>query len=168
MGFKSPRSAAVLIDDLVSAGYLRKTNGKIQLVRDSTAQSSNIPTVQVPILGTAPCGAPFFAEENLEGYVQVDARMAPPRFQHFIVRAQGDSMDRAGIRDGEFVLVRNRQDAADGDCVVALVDGEVTIKILHHRKSVAVLEPKSTNPRHQPIFAMSNLQIQGIVVTSLG
>ena len=167
MGFSSPRSAAGVIDELVASGLVVKRNGKMTLARDGAEESRGLPTVLVPIVGCAPCGAPFLAEENVEGYVQVDARLARSQAKHFIVRAVGNSMDQAEIQDGDLVLVRQQNDAANGDRVVALVDGEVTIKAFKRGQSVVSLEPKSSDPRHKPIFASSDLQIQGVVVTSL-
>jgi len=166
MGFSSPRSAAVLIDDLVAAGYLRKRqDGRIQLLRESGTGTAR--TVEVPIVGSAPCGTPLSAEENIEGVVRVDSRLAKRPHRYFIVRAQGTSMNRAGINDGDLVLVRSTRDARDGDRVVALVDGEVTIKSLRRGRDVVALEPRSSNPTHRPIFTATELEIQGVVVASL-
>jgi len=166
MGFSSPRSAAVLIENLIDDGYLSKRpDGKIQLRQVTT--DVGVLTVDVPIVGSAPCGNPMFAEENIEGYVKVDSRLAQPPSRYFIVRAMGNSMDRAGIADGDLVLVRSTVEARDGDRVVALVDGEVTIKILRHGQHTVALEPKSSNPSHRPIYAASELEVQGVVVTKL-
>lgn len=166
LGYSSPRSAAVLIGELVASGNLAKrSDGKIQFIGDP--DPSGTPTVRVPVLGSAPCGTPFHAEENLEGYVRVDVRLARPPHSYFALRAVGDSMNRAGIGDGDLVLVRSTRDADDGDRVVALVDGEATIKVLRRGQGVARLEPRSANPAHEPIYATHELEIQGVVVTPL-
>jgi len=166
MGFKSPRSAAVLLEKLIEGGYLvKKPDGRIQLKKDPV--TANVRTVDVPIVGMAPCGSPMLAEENIEGVVRVDVRLAKPPARYFILRAQGDSMNRAGIDDGDLVLVKSTPHAEDGDRVVALVDGESTIKILRRQDDVAILQPASTNRQHHPIFADSELSIQGVVVSRL-
>lgn len=166
MGFASPRSAAVVIQELVRQGYVTKRpGGRIQLVRDF--RRGGVETVSVPIVGTAPCGSPITAEEDIEGFVRVSTGLASPPHQHFILRAQGDSMDLAGISDGDLVLVRSTPQARDDDRVVALVDGESTIKILRRHDGIIALEPHSSDPRHQPIFADAGLSIQGVVVARL-
>lgn len=166
LGYSSPRSAAVLIEELVASGDLAKrSDGRIQVMRD--ADRAGTPTVRVPVLGSAPCGAPFHAEENLEGYVRVDVRLARPPHRYFALRAVGDSMDRAGIGDGDLVLVRSTRDADDGDRVVALVDSEATIKVLRRGEGVTRLEPRSSNTSHEPIYATHDLEIQGVVVGAL-
>lgn len=76
-------------------------------------------------------------------------------------------MNRAGIEDKDLVLVRSTSTANDGDRVVALVDGESTIKILRHDDEVVALEPASTDQKHRPIYADSELLIQGVVVSRL-
>jgi repressor LexA len=167
MGYRSPRSAAVLIGQLIATGRLKKRrDGRVQLTGDT--QRAGTPTVRVPVLGTAPCGVPFFAEENLEGYVRVDTRLASGTSSYFVLRAAGDSMDRAGIDDGDLVLVRSCPDADDGDRVVALVDGEVTIKVLKRGREAVALEPRSSNRDHRPIFAVTQIEVQGVVVATLG
>ena len=165
MGFSSPRSAAVVIDELVKARLIAKRpDGRIQLL---DAHDNAATTVSVPILGSAPCGAPLFAEENVEGHIRVDARLAKPPDRYFVLRAKGDSMDQAGIEDGDLVLVRSTSVARTEDRVVALVDGEVTIKALKRGREVAVLEPRSSSSDHKPIYAELSFEIQGIVVSVL-
>ncbi len=72
-------------------------------------------------------------------------------------------MDKKGIKNGNLVLVRQQSAAENGDTVVALIDGEATIKEFHRLKNAIVLQPKSSNKRHQPIILTSDFQILGIV-----
>lgn len=143
----------------------KRADGRIQLLGHERVTGTA--TVRVPVLGCAPCGAPFFAEENLEGHVRVDARLARPPHAYFALHATGDSMNLAGIDDGALVLVRSTRDAHDGDRVVALVDGEATIKVLRLGPGMPKLEPRSSNASHEPIYATNELEIQGVVVASL-
>jgi len=120
-------------------------------------------TFKVPILGMAPCGAPFYAEENTEGYIEVDSSKIKPGYQYFIVRAIGDSMDLAGINDGDLVLCRQQLKAYSGDKVVSLLGDNVTIKIYSKKDGRRRLLPKSTNKRHIPIIPGDGDSVQGIV-----
>lgn len=113
------------------------------------------------------CGLPILAEENIEGMIPVSVDLARPGSKYFFLRASGDSMNEAGINDGDFVLVRQQTFAEDGDSIVALIDDEATIKEFRRTKDAVVLKPRSSNKKHQPILLTSNFQIQGVVVTAI-
>src|SRR5206468_2058202 len=103
-------------------------------------------TVDVPLVGSVACGTPLLAVENFEAHVAVSKSLARPGSKYFLLRAKGDSMDRAGIEDGDLVLVRQQSHAENGDGVVALIDDDATIKAFHREKGVVVLRPRSNNP----------------------
>ena len=124
-------------------------------------------TVNIPLVGTAACGVPIFAEENIEGLIPVSTSLAKPGYKYFLLHAKGDSMNRAGINDGDIVLVRQQPNANDGDKVVALVDDEATIKEFHRTNDVVILKPKSSNPDNEPIILTKDFQIQGVVITTI-
>jgi repressor LexA len=168
MRYRSPRSVSVLLQNLEEKGYLQRDfRGNLQLVEDAKVFKNSIDTVDIPIVGSAQCGALSFAEQNIEGFVRVSTKLAPRDKQHFLLRAEGDSMNEAGIMHGDLVLVRVQNFAENGNRVVALVDDEATIKEFHRRDDVVILQPRSSNPEHQPIIVSDSLQIQGIVVTAI-
>ncbi|MBU4348190.1 repressor LexA, partial [Patescibacteria group bacterium] len=92
---------------------------------------------------------------------------AKPPYKYFMLRAVGDSMNKARINDGDLVLVRQQMTANNGDIVVALIDDEATIKKLRLHKDHVILEPDSTNSEHCPIVLERDFRIQGIVVRSM-
>lgn len=168
LGYKSPRSAALIIDDLISKGFLKKRpDGTLQVIHASGENFINARTVNVPLVGTAACGLPIIAAENIEGMIPVSIDLARPGSKYFFLRAAGDSMNEAGINHGDFVLVRQQPLAEDSDIIVALIDDEATIKEYRRTKDTVVLMPRSSNKKHQPIILTSNFQIQGIVVTAI-
>lgn len=168
MGYRSPRSAAVLLEKLVEKKVLtRAANGSLSLANDLDEQLGSTDTIDVPIIGHASCGLPGFAEQNVEGYVRVSTQLAPRDRSHFLLRAEGDSMNEAGIHPGDLVLVRTQDSASDGDRVIALIDDEATIKIFRHHGDIVVLAPCSSNPEHQPIIVTDDLRVQGVVVTAI-
>ncbi len=120
--------------------------------------------VDVPLVGSAPCGEPLFGESNIEEMIQVEKSKIKPGTKYFIVRASGDSMNKAGIDDGDLVLCRYAEKGETGDRVVALLGGEnVTIKYYDKKDGRRILLPKSTNPKHQPIIPEEGDSVQGIV-----
>ena len=121
--------------------------------------------IRVPILGSAPCGNPFDGKQNIEGYISVEKSKMRPGSQYFIVRAEGDSMNLAGINDGDLVLCRFSEKGETGDRVVALLGGEnVTVKEYGPRENgIRLLLPRSTNKKHIPITPGEGDEVQGVV-----
>ena len=112
----------------------------------------------------APCGVPFLAEENIEAMVPVSQILARPGAQIFLIRAVGSSMDQAGIKDGDLMLVRIQPVANNGDRVVALIGDEATIKEFQRKGDYVILIPHSSDKKIQPIIMSQDFLIQGIVI----
>ena len=169
MGLKSPRSIAQYLDVLEEGGYIQRGKGarNIRVVKSPYDRNYSSKTVKVPVLGYVPCGAPFLAEENIEKTVAVSDKIAKPPYKYFILKAVGDSMDKVGINDGDLVLARQQMTANDGDIVVALIDDAATVKQLRLHRDCITLEPKSTNPKHNPIVLERDFRIQGVIVRSM-
>lgn len=168
LGYKSPRSALLVLNELIEQGWLkRKSNGGLQFLNEPPLAENHARTIAVPLVGTVACGVPLLADENIEGYMPVSTGLAKPGGKYFLLRAAGDSMNEAGIEDGDLVLVRQQQAAENGQSVVALIDDEATIKELRKEKDVVVLRPRSTNKLHSPIVLDRNFAIQGVVVAAI-
>jgi repressor LexA len=137
-----------------------------RLVKTSKA---GLETREIPLVGTAPAGPFMLAEENIEGMVRLPKELLqPPSAKYFLLRVRGNSMNRgrvgrALIEDGDLVLVRQQFTAEPKEVVVALIDGEATIKRFDHGKGYYVLKPESTNPEHKPIIATRDFRILGVV-----
>jgi len=104
----------------------------------------------LPIVGKVAAGVPITATENLEGEF-----VLPPEFARksgtFMLRVQGDSMIDAAILDGDLIVVAPQPDAANGEIVVAMVDGEATVKRFFREAGRIRLQPE--NATMKPIFA---------------
>jgi len=126
-------------------------------------------TRSVPIVGEAPAGPLMTAEENREGSVRLPESFLRPTDSHFFVlRVRGDSMNRAKIageriENGDLVLVRQQPAAEPGAVIVALIDGEATIKRLARGCGYYLLKPESTNRDHEPILVDGDFLVQGVV-----
>jgi repressor LexA len=127
-----------------------KLLGDNDVYEDSRSQS-------VPILGAVAAGRPLFAEENMEGSLQVPPGMLK-RGKYFALRVKGDSMRDAGIFDGDVTLMRHQSSADNGDIVVALVDEAVALKRFFLEKNRVAL--RSENPAYPPIYTQ-NVRILG-------
>lgn len=168
LGYGSPNSAAYVIARLIERRYLqRRKDRRLQLLKDVPEDRDHARTVLVPLVGSAPCGEPLLAEQNIEARIPVSDRLARPPHRYFLLHAQGDSMNRANIQDGDLVLIRQQTSAENGDRVVALIDDEATIKELRRNGNVVTLRPHSTNAKYQPIILNHEFQIQGVVIETI-
>jgi repressor LexA len=117
--------------------------------------------VEAPLLGTIAAGRPIEAITEQKSVLLPRDMVRKERT--YVLRVQGDSMQEEQIRDGDFVVVEERQDARDGEVVVALIDGrEATLKTLHRERGRIRLQP--ANPTMKPIYVRpADLRIQGVV-----
>lgn len=167
LGYRSPRSASLVVNKLISKGILRRNlSGSLQIIKN-LGDKSSIQTVDIPLLGVVSCGIPVFAEENILATFPVSIKLAQPPHKYFFVRAKGDSMDKKGIKNGDFVLVRKQSTADSGNSVIALVDNEVTIKEYCLSNDMVILKPRSSNKAHKPIIVTNDFQVQGVVVKAI-
>lgn len=170
MDYKSPRSAAVILQNLIDKEILsKKEDGSIQFIKYEfeTNEVTSEQTVKIPLLGTVACGLPILAEENIEAMIAVSTKIAKPNNKYFLLQAKGDSMNKKGINEGDLVLVKQQNTADNGDMVVALIDDEATIKELRVNDDHVVLIPRSSNNTHTPIILSRDFIVQGVVVSTI-
>lgn len=157
-GMVGTRAVEKHLAALERKGALRKGNGARAL--QLTGQA---PGRAVPIIGKVAAGKPILAEENLSGSLTLDPAIARWK-DAFLLRVKGESMKEAGILDGDLVLVRPQPDADSGEIVVAMIDGEATVKRLIKKNGSIRLKPE--NPAFDPIVIDENhpLHLIGKVV----
>jgi repressor LexA len=102
----------------------------------------------LPIVGRVAAGRPILAQEHIEGYHRLDARIFKPRAD-YLLRVHGMSMQGLGILDGDLLAVHRTPEARSGQIVVVRLDDEATVKRLRIRGHTAYLEP--ANPDFSPI-----------------
>jgi len=130
---------------LEKKGYIRRTPGSsrgLTLLQRSSA-------VSLPVLGAVAAGPWQEAIENIETYLNVDAALVRDPGS-FVLRIKGDSMLGAHILDGDYIVVRPQASADNGDIVVALLDGEATVKRFYREAGQIRLQPE--NPLFEPII----------------
>ena len=156
------------IEALIQKGYLQKSDSAARSFRivhedyQTEAFSDNV--VRIPILGRVAAGSPILSEENVDNWLTLPRELVKNDKNHFTVRVQGDSMVNAGIFDGDLVIVKQASQAVPGAIVVALIDGEVTVKRLQVKNGKQYLQAE--NPDYPDIYPAGEWQIQG-QVTSL-
>ena len=155
----------VAVADLLDSKGTRRNYKKsiTGLFNLAEPEPQNQKTINIPLLGNVACGHPLFAEVNVEIEIAISTKFIRKDKNYFILRASGNSMDKANIDDGDLVLIRQEQTAENGDKVVALIDDEATIKEYKNNGDHIVLLPKSTTKEHKPIILTRDFKIQGIV-----
>lgn len=107
--------------------------------------------VVLPIIGKVAAGVPITALENREGDFAVSSDFVPRSSDAFMLRVQGDSMVEAAILDGDLIMVRPQKTARNGEIVVAMLDGEATVKRFYKEAGRVRLQPE--NRSMAPIYA---------------
>jgi repressor LexA len=148
VGLASPSTVHAHLANLERAGLLRRDPTKpraLELTQRATAgpprRLDEAPAL--PLLGEIAAGGPLLAEENIEDYVRVPEPLSRGG-EEFLLRVKGDSMVNAGILDGDVVVVRRQDTAAEGEIVVALVGEEATVKRFFKEEDHIRLQPENT------------------------
>lgn len=159
---KSTSSVHSHLETLEKNGYIRRDPTKPRAIEimDDEFNLTRRETVNVPIVGTVAAGVPILARQNIENYFPIPAEFMP-NTQSFMLKVKGDSMVNIGIHSGDLVLVEQRNDAKNGDVVVALVEDGATVKTFYREKGHVRLQPE--NDTMDPIIVNSDLQILGKV-----
>lgn len=115
----------------------------------------------VPLLGSVVAGVPIEAQENLEGYIYISHR---PKEEYFALRVHGDSMKNVGIQDKSVIVCHKQETAENGEIVVAMLNGEQTVKRYKIHNDSIFLMPENPDFMPIPITQNDELIILGKVV----
>lgn len=117
-------------------------------------------TVSLPLVGRVAAGLPILAEQNIEDTFTLPTEIATDS-SSFMLEVHGESMINVGIYNGDYIVVREQKSAMNGEIVVALIDGEATVKTFYKEQGRVRLQPE--NDTMEPIYA-ENPTILGKVV----
>jgi len=159
LGLRSRGSLHKHIQALVKAGHVEPLSGKQRGVRLREPDQDDLPTL--PLLGRIAAGHPIEALESPQA-LEVP-RQLRGKGRCYVLQVRGDSMIDAGILDGDWVVVEQRDQARNGEIVVALIDGEeATLKRIEQTPGTCILHP--ANPDLAPLsYAPERVRIQGVV-----
>ena len=161
IGLTSSSTVHAHLANLEKVGLLRRDPTKpraLEVLVDKAKQA--VAPGGLPLVGQVAAGEPMLAEENIEEYVTVPG-IAGGDQGEFILRIKGDSMKDIGILEGDHVVVRRQDTAADGEIVVALVGDEATVKRFFRESDHVRLQPE--NEALEPI-RVRDVEILGRVV----
>ena len=127
---------------------------------------------QVPVLLArapvpVPCGFPSPAQDYYEGPLNLTDMLVDDQAATFVVRASGESMTAAGISDGDELLVDRSKRPRSGDIIVAVLDGELTIKRLEVTPGGVVLRAENATHPDIAVAELSELEVWGVATYCL-
>jgi repressor LexA len=161
VGLSSSSTVHNHLNQLERRGLIKRDPSKsrtVQLVQDAELDQKRRNAVSVPVIGNVAAGSPILAEQNIEDHILLSPDLAKDGY--FLLRVRGDSMINAGILDNDLVLVRPQHEATNGSIVVALIDGDATVK--RFERSNGHVKLIAENPAYEPIVT-NNLSLVGVV-----
>ncbi|MGE4158558.1 MAG: transcriptional repressor LexA [Planctomycetota bacterium] len=154
--WKSTGTVRDVVNALDQKGFIRihrRIHRGIEIIK--------YPGQGIPVMGRIAAGHPIDVLED-KRMVDMTQFITDCRDNCYILEVVGDSMVGDGILDGDYVMVESRQTARDGETVVALVEGEATLK-RYYREPDGRIRLQPSNPMMQPIYTHDAV-IQGIVM----
>lgn len=171
VGLSSPSTVHAHLSALEDHGLIKRNASKPRALEVFNEDGSSVQlaevtespsrgTVSLPLVGRVAAGLPILAEQNVEDTFTVPTEIATDACS-FVLEVHGESMINAGILNGDYIIVREQQGAMNGEIVVAMIDGEATVKTFYKEAGRVRLQPE--NDSMEPIYA-DNPVILGKVV----
>ena len=161
IGLTSSSTVHAHLANLEKLGVLKRDPTKPRAIEVLVDRAKSVVTPRgLPLVGQVAAGQPILADQNIEEYVPVP-QIAGGDEGEFVLRVKGDSMKNAGIFDEDYVVVRPQKTATNGEIVVAMMEGEATVKRFFKEKERVRLQPE--NDALEPIYAR-DVDIVGRVV----
>lgn len=165
-----PVSQAPIVKDFLAAYQRKKVLASVDKVNDFMSPAHNLKALKLPLFSSkVPAGFPSPAEEHIEKRLDPNDFLIDQKEATFFVTIQGYSMIDVGLMPGDIAVIDRSKIAAVGDIVLALVDGEYTIKVLNRKKNSAPrLLPANNSGAFAPIEITEGMtfEVWGVVTGS--
>ncbi len=162
VGLKSTNSIKEYLDILEKRDLIKKQKTINRCIEVVGKQKSE--TIELPIIGQVAAGQPILAEQNIEEFLSISSSffgVSSSSHNLFILKVKGDSMIELGINNGDYVVAKSQNVAENGEVVVAMIDGNATVKTFYKEPTFVRLQP--ANQAYSPIYS-DKVQILGKVV----
>ena len=171
VGLSSPSTVHAHLSALEDLGLIKRDASKPRALevfnedgtstkQPSVTGSTERGSVSLPLIGRVAAGLPILAEQNVEDTFTLPTEIVTDS-SSFILEVHGNSMINAGIFNGDYIVVREQRSAMNGEIVVAMIEGEATVKTFYKERGRVRLQPE--NDSMEPIYA-ENPTILGKVV----
>jgi repressor LexA len=161
--FRSLATVHEHLSNLERKGYINRGHNESRSI-EVMPLPGQANAVELPLLGQVAAGEPIEAIAQPES-IAVPMDLIPRRGSSYVLRVRGDSMIDEHIQDSDYVIVHTRQDASNGEMVIALVDGSSATVKRYYREPGGWIRLQPSNEHMQPIRVHEdNILIQGVVV----
>jgi repressor LexA len=157
----SVKAAQDHVAALRKKGYLKHTAGRsraMEILKIACPGDPDPEVVEIPVLGIVAAGAPVMAEEQWDGLVRLPRSLLKNQGDYFALTVRGDSMEGAGIMEGDTAIVEKQGNLRNGEIVVVQIDNRVTLKRIFWEHDRIRLQPE--NPKYVPIYVYSSQEAQ--------
>jgi len=162
-GFQSLATVHEHLTNLERKGYIRRTHNESRAI-EIVPPKGQTGATELPLYGLVAAGQPIEAIAGAET-IAVPDELLPRRGRSYVLKVRGDSMIDEHIKDGDFVVVQERNQADSGQTVVALVDGTGATVKRFYREPGGWIRLQPANPAHQPLRVNErDVIVQGVVV----
>lgn len=167
LGIGSTNAVSDHIKALVRKGFIERVGGRgaprsLRITADGVGDFEDDSVQGIPVLGRIAAGVPLLAHENYECTLRVDSSMVPRGGNIFALVVTGDSMIDDGIHDGDYLFVREKNTARNGEIAVVMVEGEATVKRFFKEGKIIRLQP--ANDAMEPILLESDQDVSVVGV----
>ena len=161
VGLASPSTVHMHLKVLEEQGLIKRDSKKPRTIEvmdkgedpdqplASVTQDVDRDVMRLPLVGRVAAGTPILAEQNIEDTLSLPTSIVGDA-SSFILRVRGESMIKAGIFDGDYIVVKEQHDAHDGEMVVARNDDSATVKTFYRERDRIRLQPE--NDSMEPIY----------------
>jgi len=161
-GYRSLATVHEHLSNLEDKGYIRKNYNESRSIELIDAGAG---AAELPLLGRVAAGEPIEAIEDRQSLAVPEDMIAGSSAEHYVLRVRGDSMIDEQIRDGDYVVVERREDAHNGEMVIALVDGDSATMKKYYREGGGTVRLQPANPSLSPLYVEEErVAVQGVVV----
>ena len=161
-GYTSLATVHEHLENLRAKGYIRKGYNESRSI-EVVPTEMRLTAVPVPLMGNVAAGEPIEAIAEQETVAVPEDMLG--RGEHYVLRVNGDSMIEEQIRDGDYLVVKQRETALNGEMVVALVDHESATVKKFYREGDGRIRLQPANAAMEPMFfGEERVMVQGVVV----
>ena len=151
------------LTNLERKGYIKRSYNESRAIEILPSEATPR-AIELPLLGAVAAGMPIEALEHNETFT-VPESMIGRAGSHYVLKVRGNSMIDEQIKDGDFVVVNERQRADNGEMVIAMLNGSGATVKKYYRERDGRIRLQPANESMQPIYVHENdIAIQGIVV----
>ena len=140
-------------------GLLRNGDKKSRTIELVKTDGEGEDFAEIPVLGSVAAGRPILAVENIDDSIKLHRSLLRNGRHYFALRVKGDSMEDAGIMDGDTAVIEQQDVVRNGEVAVVMLDDAVTMKTFYREN--ARIRLQSENSKYSPIYCSKDVRVLG-------